>query len=88
MMTNQMSQGELLHWIDMVSFVVVDMTLYLDSHPQDEDARQICQKYLDMRMCAMKDYAQKYGPLTVDTATADSPWNWENQPLPWEGGCR
>ncbi len=88
MMTNQMSRRELLQWINLVSFVVVDMTLYLDSHPHDEAACEIFQKYLDMRMCAMKDYAQKYGPLTVDTATASSPWCWDDQPLPWEGGCQ
>jgi len=40
----------------------------------------------------MKEYAQCYGPLTVDDAleTDGSTWKWMEQPFPWEqeGGCR
>lgn len=88
MMMNQMSQAELLNWINLVSFVVTDMTLYLDSHSHDEKAQEVFQKYLGMRKSALKVYAQKYGPLTVDTADMGRPWAWEDMPLPWEGGLR
>ena len=33
MMISQMNQSQLLHWIDMVSFAVVEITEYLDTHP-------------------------------------------------------
>ena len=32
------SREKLLAWIDQVSFAVVEMNLYLDTHPEDEDA--------------------------------------------------
>ena len=35
----QMNQAQLLHWINMVSFAVVDITEYLDTHPIDADVR-------------------------------------------------
>ena len=36
----------------------------------------------------MKDYAQKYGPLSLSTADSSSKeWKWALQPMPWEGGC-
>lgn len=86
MMMNQMNQAQLLHWIDMVSFAVVDITLYLDSHPQDEEALKYFNHYEDLRRTAMRAYAEKYGPLTIDTANPENYWNWASQPLPWEGG--
>ena len=30
--------------------------------------------------------ADKFGPLTIDTANPDAYWDWAKQPLPWEGG--
>lgn len=88
MMLNQMSQAELLHWIDMVSFAVVDITLYLDSHSRDEEALEFFRKYSQLRREALKVYSEKYGPLTIDTANPDDFWAWAEQPWPWEGGCR
>lgn len=86
MMMNQMNQQQLLHWIDMVSFAVVDMTLYLDTHPNDEKGMEYFNHYLDLRRTAMRTYAEKYGPLTIDTACPENHWSWGAQPLPWEGG--
>jgi len=39
-----------------------------------------------MRRNAMQVYADKFGPLTIDTANPDAYWDWAKQPLPWEGG--
>ena len=38
MMPQMPSREKLLAWIDQVSFAVVEMNLYLDTHPEDEDA--------------------------------------------------
>ena len=86
MMMSQMNQDQLLHWIDMVSFAVVDITEYLDSHPRDEKAIQYFNQYVDLRRTALKAYSEKYGPLTIDTANPDEFWAWAEQPWPWEGG--
>ena len=86
MMISQMNQAQLLHWINMVSFAVVDITLYLDTHPKDEEALKYFNHYIDLRRCAMRAYAEKYGPLTIDSANPGDFWPWSAQPLPWEGG--
>lgn len=86
MMVNQMNQAQLLHWINMVSFAVVDITLYLDTHPKDEEALKYFNHYEDLRRTAMSAYAEKYGPLTIDDAKPDNYWSWSAVPLPWEGG--
>lgn len=83
---NQMNKEQLLHWIDMVSFAVVEITLYLDTHPRDEEALKFFNHYVNLRGSAMHAYAEKYGPLTIDTASPDTYWAWAEQPWPWEGG--
>ena len=86
MMINQMNQAQLLHWINMVSFAVVEITEYLDTHSRDAEALKYFNHYIDLRRAAMCAYAEKYGPLTIDTANPDSFWAWAEQPWPWEGG--
>ena len=82
----QMNQAQLLHWINMVSFAVVDITEYLDTHPIDAEAICYFNHHIEMRRNAMQVYADKFGPLTIDTANPDAYWDWAKQPLPWEGG--
>lgn len=86
MMMNQMNQAQLLHWIDMVSFAVVDIVEYLDTHADDEEALKFFNHYSDLRRTALRAYSEKYGPLTIDTANPDRCWDWAKQPWPWEGG--
>ncbi len=83
---NQLNQAELLHWINMVSFAVVDITEYLDSHPRDVEALKFFNHYADLRRSALRAYSEKYGPLTIDTANPDEYWAWAKLPWPWEGG--
>ena len=81
---------DLLQWINVVSFAIDDVKLFLDTHPCDQTALAYFQEYSRMRNEALKEYAKYYGPLTIDTAAescADR-WNWINEPWPWqEGGC-
>ena len=54
MMISQMNQSQLLHWIDMVSFAVVEITEYLDTHPDDEEALKYFNHYADLRRTALR----------------------------------
>lgn len=55
----QMNQAQLLHWINMVSFAVVDITEYLDTHPIDAEA--IC--YFNHHINAQKCHAGVCGQI-------------------------
>ena len=68
MMPQMPSREKLLAWIDQVSFAVVEMNLYLDTHPEDEDALAFFREKVELRKEALKQYAEQYGPLTIDTA--------------------
>lgn len=89
-MSEKPTRRELLHWINVVSFTVNDLTLYLDTHPCDEQALLQFHEYNRLRKQALSEYAKYYGPLTIDTvnASCSDRWNWINEPWPWqEGGC-
>ncbi len=80
-------QSDMLRKIDQISFVVQDTLLYLDTHPEDEEALAFFKEYSAMRNEALESYAKEFGPLLIDnvaTSGADY-WNWINQPWPWEG---
>lgn len=84
-----LTKGQLMNYLNEVSFAVTDITLYLDTHPDDQEALAYCEKYRKMRNAALKEYAKCYGPLTIDTiddSFSDS-WKWVTQPWPWEGGA-
>lgn len=81
-----MSKPQLLRFIDQVSFAVVDISLYLDTHPKDEDAINYFNHYSGLRRRALKEYEENYGPLTIDTARPEQTWQWATQKWPWEGG--
>ena len=82
-------QQKLLHDIGILGFVVIELTLYLDTHPTDRNAMEYLNHYNRMSNQAKKEYASKFGPLTValsDTSDCGD-WNWATLPMPWEGGC-
>lgn len=87
MTLNQMNRTQLMHWLNIVSFAVVEITLYLDTHPDDREALDYFSHYSGLRRSALEVYGAKFGPLTVDTASPTNTWNWCEQPLPWEGGA-
>ena len=86
MMISQMNQSQLLHWIDMVSFAVVEITEYLDTHPDDEEALKYFNHYADLRRTALRAYAQIILRLPSTPQILDNYWRWASDPWPWEGG--
>lgn len=85
-MTQVKSKEQLLLWIDMVSFMVRDLILYLDTHPYDERAIDLYNHYQALYKKALKEYAENYTPLTLSTATPDKEWSWGTSKNPWERG--
>ncbi|MBQ8185147.1 MAG: spore coat protein CotJB [Lachnospiraceae bacterium] len=81
------NQEQLLQWIDMVSFAGFDTALYLDTHPDSQEALAYFKKHMALRKQAMEEYSRLYGPLTLDHAdSCEDKWAWIHQPWPWEGG--
>ena len=70
-----------LQQINEVSFAVNDMLLYLDTHPEDQKALRYFSDISDRRNQLMAEYAEKYGPLTIDIAavSSENAWKWSQR---------
>lgn len=80
-------KDQLLHDIGIVDFVLVELMLYLDTHPCDKEALDYFNHYSRIKNQITKDFSKRYFPLTKDLAECDKDWTWGSAPLPWEGGC-
>ena len=85
-MCNKTKQ-QLLTDINQYTFMLDDITLFLDTHPCCEDAMEAYNTYKKLRLEAMRDYTENYGALCRYNVDTDDGWSYINQPWPWEGEC-
>lgn len=79
-----MTQCELLNRISEIQFVCVELNLYLDTHPDDTEARRDYYNYSVMLNDHIARYEREYGPLQ---GFGHSPTNvgcWVCSEWPWE----
>lgn len=75
----------LMREIDRASFAVDDITLYLDTHPEDQNALSYYHYVADLRRNAVNAYESQFGPLTIDGVRDQNKWTWITGRWPWEG---
>ena len=78
------NKSKLLKAINSVSFALLDLALYLDTHPHDSEALAKYEKYKVLRQQALYEYTENYGPLLIDKVPESSNWQWVCTPWPWE----
>lgn len=75
----------LLHELQAVDFVLVELTLYLDTHPDDTGAITQYNQYGQLRQKIAGVYESKYGPLKpFGQSPSGVPWSWNEAPWPWQ----
>ncbi|MDD4835354.1 MAG: spore coat protein CotJB [Lutispora sp.] len=74
---------ELLNEIMALEFSMVDLNLYLDTHPCDEKALIIFQQYGCKLKPLKEKYEDEYAPITAENA-GNRHWRWIEDPWPWE----
>ena len=67
--------------------MLTELTLYLDTHPDDRNAMEYFNHYNRMRGQMEREFSQKYYPLNLSLADCSKEWRWGEAPLPWEGAC-
>ena len=86
MQQKRMNQKELYEWIMMLGFCAVDMMLYLDTHPDDEEALNYFNQCTALYNAAKQSYQEQFGQLNAFSEQERSSWDWNTAPMPWEGG--
>lgn len=81
---NDNTQHELFRKIQIVSFLLDDASLYLDTHPEDMAALNYYHKYQALLDQLVYQYTDEYGPLTRSAVVSQNRWTWIDDPWPWE----
>ncbi len=77
-------RNKLLKRLQVCDFVLTEMGLFLDTHPNHRAALEYFNKYLQMKKEVELEYTKNYGPIQfTDNNNADT-WNWIENPWPWE----
>ncbi len=76
-----------LYEIGMVDFLLMDMKLYLNTHPCDKNALDYYHHYAKILKEMREAYAQNYGPLFAEQSDCGKEWEWGMEPNAWEGVC-
>lgn len=87
MANNDMNCSTLLRRVYEASFAMDDIILYLDTHPNDQEALNYYYYVTGLRKQAMEAYESQCGPLMLDEVRSENYWAWINNPWPWEGAC-
>ncbi|MEX0974646.1 MAG: spore coat protein CotJB [Bacillota bacterium] len=78
-------QLEMLRRIMQVEFELIELNLFLDTHPEDCAALSAFQMYAEQLACLKRDYEAVFGPLlNFGFGMAPNGWQWINDPWPWE----
>lgn len=75
-----------LRSVQQLHFALIDLGLYLNTHPDCEEALALYEKTRHMYVASKKKYEEFFGPLTYEGVnTEKDKWSWINDPWPWEG---
>lgn len=75
---------DLLQKISAVCFVVQDLKLFLDTHPENAEAMRLYGDYVREAKKLKERYTAFYGPLMAETFEPDGEWKWIDDPWPWD----
>lgn len=79
-----LSKDGLLKKIQEAGFAIVDLNLFLDSHPDNKMALDFFRDVQEQYAALRKEYEKMCGPLTVTGTNTEQGWTWIQNPWPWE----
>lgn len=83
-MTNNVAKCRLLRQIKEAEFVLKELNLFLDTHPNHKEALAKFAKYEQISRKLKYEYEKMYGPLTPSANGNTETWEWIQGPWPWE----
>ena len=76
---------QLLNELQAVDFVLVELTLYLDTHPGDSQALSQFGQFQRRKRILMQQYENTLGQLQeYGNSPAGQKWTWNDSPWPWQ----
>lgn len=76
---------QLLGELQAVDFVLVELTLYLDTHPDDAQAIAQFNQFQRRKTTLTQQYEMTFGPMKeFGNSPAGNQWGWTDTPWPWQ----
>ncbi len=72
----------MLRRISTIDFAIVELNLYMDTHPDDQEVNMRLNDYREKSSELRAQYEAKYGPLT-SKSMEENRWGWISDPWPW-----
>lgn len=72
----------LMQRIATIDFAIVELNLYMDTHPDDEQIIEKLNYYREKSAKMKEEYERLYGPLTLKNEEKNQ-WGWISDPWPW-----
>ncbi len=79
-----MNRIELLRKISALDFYIIDLGLYLNTHPCDNEAIALYNEHVEQANMLKKEYTDAYGMLLANSSASKCPWQWIENPWPWQ----
>lgn len=73
----------LMKRIAAIDFAIVELHLFLDTHPYDAEIKQKFDDYTMKSDALRAEYEEKYGPIQPNTMDTNR-WAWISGPWPWD----
>ena len=83
---SNVNKNSLLEKIRALSFVKVEIELFLDTHPNCKAALDYYNKTLSELTGLIELYENTVGPLTCAGVKSNDSWTWVEEPWPWQYG--
>lgn len=74
----------LLREIKQTDFVLKELNLFLDTHPDHREALEMFEKFEQKAKKLKYEYEKMFGPLTPSVNGNTETWEWIKGPWPWE----
>lgn len=69
--------------LQAIEFVMLELGLYLDTHEDDMEAKEMFKQLSEMMREAKANYEKRFGPLTQASAVSGNCYCWLKEPWPW-----
>lgn len=74
----------LLKQVMAADFTIIDLNLYLNTHPNDQRAVALYNNAVRNAKILRETFEKMYGPLTAYDSYSTCPWRWIENPWPWD----
>lgn len=86
-LTAQNDQQKLFLEFSKMAFAAHELNLYLDNFPNDSSIIRLFNDYREKANMLGQEYQKKYDAITItDSIQNTTPFVWESEKWPWEGG--